>query len=310
VSGGPARADRGASRGAHATCLSIGGLTFRIVSDDPRLVSSREYDALHAFSVADAVVTRADVHVVASWTDAPPRIDGELVFDSGGSWQLRRADGDFLFTLKSTTGGGGIYKTARFDRAFTRGDVRLQRSHFEPGANLYPLQYPLDELVMIHLLSQGRGIELHGCALVDDARRGYVFPGQSGAGKSTLARLWAGRPEVTLLTDERVIVRTDGDGLTVFGTPWHGDAMLASPRAGGLRAVFFLEHHPSHEVVPIAPPVAAARLLACAFLPFHAADAVERTIAAAEQIARAVPCYALRFAPDRSVVDVIAAHMG
>jgi hypothetical protein len=308
VSVGQARGDERSSRAAHATCLAIGGLTFRIAADDPLLASSREYDALHAFSVVEP--PHADVHVHAAWSDPPLHADGELVFDSGGSWQLLTSNRDFLFTFRSSSRGGGIYKIATFDPTFTAGEVRVDRSQFDLGATVYPLQYPLDELVMIHLLSQGRGIEIHGCALVDAARRAYVFPGQSGAGKSTLARLWADRPEVTLLSDERVIVRTDGDRLVVYGTPWHGDALLASPRTGELAAVFFLKHHSTHEVAPIGGSLAAARLLACAFLPFHSADGVARTAGAAAQIARAVPCYELRFAPDRSVVDVLIAHMG
>ena len=208
------------------------------------------------------------------------------MFDSGGTWQLLRADGGLVFTCRAGTGSPAPYKVARFNEAFIEGDVRLHRAHFGAAAAVYPLQYPLDELVMIHLLSQGRGIELHGCALLDHKRRAFVFPGQSGAGKSTLARLWAERTDVTLLSDERVIVRTDGDRLTVYGTPWHGDAMLASPASGELAGRVLLKHHPTHAVVPVTEPVAAARLLACAFLPFHDARGVGNTAAAAEHIAR------------------------
>ncbi len=307
MSVGSTAGDARRTASAYDTCLSIGGVTFRIVSGDPRLAASPESDALHAFSV-DHV--RADVHVHAGWTDSAPRIDGEMVFDSGGTWRLLRADGRFVFTFRSATGGDAPYKVARFNDTFTQGDVRLHRPHFSAATATYPLEYPLDELVMIHLLAQGKGIELHGCALVDERRRAFVFPGQSGAGKSTLARLWAGRRDVTLLSDERVVVRTDGDRLIVYGTPWHGDAMLASPESGELAAVFFLKHHPTHAVAPVAAAVAAARLLACAFLPFHDPAAVDNTAAAAAQIARAVPCHELRFAPERSVVDVLTAHIG
>jgi len=292
---------------AHATALSIGGITFRIVADDPLLASSREYDALERFSVAAA---HADVHVRAAWSDAPPDVCGDLIFDSGGSWDLRRQNGLFTFSFRSASSGAMPYKIGTFDPTFTSGDVRLHRAYFTPGHSVYPMQYPLDELVMVHLLSQGKGIELHGCAILDARRRAYVFPGQSGAGKSTMARLWAHRSDVTLLSDERVIVRTDADRPTVYGTPWHGDALLASPQSGELAGVFFLKHHPTHAVAPVAGPLSAARLLSGAFLPFHSAEGVANTVAAADRIARDVPCHELRFAPDRSVVDIVAAHMG
>jgi len=294
-------------RAAREACLSIGGITFSIAADDPRLTSSREYDALRAFAVPPGP---ADVSVRACWLDSAPDIQGDLVFDSGGTWQLHRSGSDWLFTFQSAAGGAVPYEIARFDRTFSSGDVGLIRSHFEPGAAVYPLQYPLDELVMIHVLAQGRGIEVHGCALLDRAGRAFVFPGQSGAGKSTMARLWNGRTEVTLLSDERVIIRTDGRGLAVHGTPWHGDALLASPRSGELAAVYFLEHRTTHVIAPLARPAAAARLLACAFLPFHSAIAVDSTVASAERVACSVPCCALGFAPDRSVVDFLTPNMG
>ena len=115
-----------------------------------------------------------------------------MLFDSGGAWQLFQSDGEFLFTFRSSIGPPVPYKTARFNPTFTAGDVQLYRRHFDdrPSDAAYPLQYPLDELVMVHLLSQGKGVEIHGCGLLDRAGRAYLFVGQSGAGKSTMARLW------------------------------------------------------------------------------------------------------------------------
>jgi predicted ATPase len=292
----------------HGAFLSVGDITFRVVSDDRRLASAPDA-SLEQFFTAHG---RADVDVRAGWTDTPADCGGELVFDSGGSWQLFRSGGELLFTFRSSGGGPAPYKTARFNPDFTAGDVRLHRRHFEHHMSdaVYALQYPLDELLMIHLLSRGKGVEIHGCALLDRAGRAYVFAGQSGAGKSTLARLWIGHDGVTLLSDERVVLRTDRDRITAYGTPWHGDALLASPRCGELAAVFFLHHGPSHTVAPTGGALAAAKLFACAFLPFHDAGAVDRTMAAVEQVTRDARCYDLWFAPDRSIIDVLAAHMG
>jgi len=293
---------------AHESFLSIGGITCRIVCDDRRLASIED-------GAPQSFVARhgpADVDIRARWTDTPAECAGNMVFDSGGPWQLLQSDGEFLFTFRSSVGGSIPYKTARFNSSFTVGDVQLYSRHFHqhPSDAVYALQYPLDELLMIHLLSQGKGVEIHGAALLDRAGRAYVFAGQSGAGKSTLARLWVDRDDVTLLSDERVVLRTDRDRVTVYGTPWHGDALLASPLCGELAAVFFLNHAPAHAVVPADGPLAAARLFSCAFLPFHSAAAVDRTLAAVEQVTRDAPCYDLWFAPDRSVINVLAAHMG
>jgi hypothetical protein len=292
----------------HETFLSIGGVTFRVVSDDRRLASTPD-GALGCFCVDHG---RADVDIRARWTDTPVECGGDLLFDSGGAWRLLRSAGEFLFTFRSSMDGSVPYKTARLDPTFTAADVQLSRRHFDPQscAAVYPLEYPLDELLMIHLLSQGRGVEVHGCGLLDSTGRGYVFAGQSGAGKSTLARLWLDQPGVTVLSDERVVLRTDRERITVHGTPWHGDAMLVSPLGGELAGVFLLNHSASHALAPTGGSRAAARLLACSFLPFHNAAAVDRTAGALEHVIRNVPCYDLWFAPDRSVIDVVTRYMG
>jgi hypothetical protein len=289
------------------TFLSVGGITLRVVSDDCRL-ASRPGGSLALFSADHG---DPDIEMYASWSDTAPDLTGRVLFDSGGAWQLLQSNGDFLFTFRSSVGGPTPYKIARFNSAFTAGDVQLNRRHFDqhPAAIAHPLQYPLDELLMIHVLSQGKGVEVHACGLLDSAGRAYLFAGQSGAGKSTMARLWVDRPGATLLSDERVVLRTDGDRIVAYGTPWQGDAHFASPARGELAAVFFLHHAPAHAIAPAAASRAVARLFSCSFLPFHSAGAVERTMAAVEQVVRATPCYDLWFAPDRSVVDAVARQM-
>jgi hypothetical protein len=189
--------------------------------------------------------------------------------------------------------------------------VALYRPHFEqhPSTTPYPLQYPLDEVLMVHALAQGKGVEIHGCGLLDSSGRAHIFAGQSGAGKSTLARLLVDHPGFTLLSDERVVLRTDRERIAVFGTPWQGDAHFASPLSGELAGVFFLNKSATHRVVPTGGSQAAARLFSCSFLPFHNAEAVEGTLAAVEEVTRKTCCYDLWFAPDRSIIDTLSEFM-
>lgn len=292
---------------AYETFLAVGDVTFRVASDDRRLASPADGPLAPFFSDHG----RADVEISARWTDTPLESAGPLIFDSGGAWQLFQPDGDFLFTFRSTLRGSLPYKTARFNTTLTAGDVQLFRRHFDrqPSDAVYPLEYPLDELLMIHLLSQGRGVEIHACGLLGPDGRAYVFAGQSGAGKSTMARLWLNQPGVRLLTDERVVLRTDRSRIGAYGTPWHGEAGLAAPLSGDLAAVFFLNQGAANSLVPVTASQAAARLLACSFLPFHSSEAVDRTMAAVEKVTREALCYNLWFTPDQSVVDVVRSYM-
>ena len=65
-----------------------------------------------------------------------------------------------------------------------------------------------------------------------------------------MARLWADRPGIRLLSDVRIVLRTDGDRIIAYGTPWQGDAHYASPASGELAAVFFLHQASDHAVKP------------------------------------------------------------
>ena len=84
---------------------------------------------------------------------------------------------------------------------------------------------------------------------------------------------------------------------------------MSSPLSGELAGVFFLNQATTHSVVATGGSRAAARLLACAFLPFHTAEAVEHTLTSAEQVTREAPCYDLWFAPDSSLIGVLTRYL-
>src|SRR5262249_20236905 len=120
-------------------------------------------------------------------------------------WRLfRRGDGS-IFTFVSPAFGPAPYKTALATGDGAVIEVALNPRSFAPGRTVDPLEYPLDELLVIHYLARERGLEVHACGVRDADGRGYLFAGQSGAGKSTIARLWLGEPAATILSDDRVI---------------------------------------------------------------------------------------------------------
>jgi hypothetical protein len=287
--------------------LSIAGIGACIDSDEPDLeIAAR--GAMQRFLV-DTV--EPDLTMRARWgtLDSPPEgSDGNQarpLFDSGAVWRLDRAGDQFLFRFNSPKFGGTPYKTARMNARFTEGEVCLHRPYFTDSAAIDPLEYPLDELLFVHLLGQGRGVELHGCAVVDASGEASLFIGQSGAGKSTMARLWHPEPDVTILSDDRIVAREIAGLISVYGTPWHGDEPFASSGPGTLARIFFLRQGSAHRLRGMTPVEATARLFACSFVPFYNAQAVEFTLAFLTMLVRRVPCHELQFAPDRSIVEFI-----
>ena len=278
----------------------IGGIHARVCSVDADLTLVVP-PAVEPFLESDSV---PDVTIRARWGDIDAAPPGRMVFDSGGLWKLYETDAAHTFRFQSDHFGPLPYKSAQFSRDWTEGDVVLHRPYFDPRQPTYPLEYPLDELVCTRLLAARTGVELHACGVVH-GDVGFAFVGQSGAGKSTMARLWNAQPGATVLSDDRVIVRCDASGLTMHGTPWHGDEALIAPAAIPLAHIFMLRQGAQPRFEPLRGATAVAQLFSCTFPPFHSAPALADTLHVLELIAARTRCSTLWFRPDQSAVDLV-----
>ena len=275
--------------------VTIGGVTVAIVSRDGDLHLGLR--GPHVRFAAAAVT--ADITVEVTW-DASP-LAGEKLFDSGGVWQLYR-DGHLLsFHLTSPKFGPLPYATVTFNEEFTGGVVYLRRDCFDASAPLYPLDYPLDELLVTNWLALGRGVEVHACGVVDTDGAGYLFSGYSGAGKTTTARLWCRENGVRVLSDDRIILRKVAGDVWMHGTPWHGDEPLASPHPARLRRGFFLHHGASNRLARVSGAQAVMELFARSFPPFFNACGLEFTLSVLTEIVDVIPFFDLDFVPDQAL---------
>jgi len=281
--------------------LNIADISVSLASEDPKLKLRVEGSAKR-FLVPSA---NPDVRIQAGWRDICDRRSGKKLFDSGILWQLYAEDGSYHFHFTTPTLGSVPYKMASFNRDFTSGQVYFHYPYFPLASPLYPLDYPLDELLLVNLLARGKGVEVHACGVADSQGNGHLFLGQSGAGKTTLAKLWQSHPGVTVLSDDRIILRRRESSLWMYGTPWHGEADLASPIRVPLTKVYFLTKGTKNELVPLRGYDAAGRFFACSFPPFYSRQGLDFTLCFLEEIVRAVPCHEFKFLPDETVLGFI-----
>ena len=161
----------------------------------------------------------------------------------------------------------------------------------------------------MHRLTQEKAIELHSCGIVRADGIGNLFVGHSGAGKSTTTRLWTEREDVEVLSDDRIIVRRespdDPSHMRMYGTPWHGEAMYASPNSAALARIFILEHGYGNVITPLSPNQAVAELFARSFVPFHRHEYVESALTFLQELVDAVPVYHYAFEPTEAAVDKV-----
>ena len=94
-------------------------------------------------------------------------------------------------------------------------------------------------------------------------------------------------------------------GMRMYGTPWHGEAMYASPGSAELARIFILEHGHGNVITPLSLSQAVAELFARSFVPFHRHEYVESALAFLQEVVDAVPVYRYAFEPDRRAIDAI-----
>jgi hypothetical protein len=291
----------GGLKPAHCTQFQVGGISVQVGGDscaDVALVSS-----MNLFRVELGV---PDIHIQierASWLPINP---GRPLFDSGSVWRLYEDRDGFQFDFSTPAMGERPYKRLIANREFDRASLLISEECFARDATTAaPLDYPLDELLIMHRLTKEKAIELHGCGIVRPDDTGNLFVGHSGAGKSTTTQLWMEREDVEILSDDRIIVRNDTRGMRMYGTPWHGEAAFASPESAPLERIFILEHGCGNVLTRLSPSQAVAELFARSFVPFHRHEYVDSALQFLQEVVDEVPCYRYSFEPDERAVERI-----
>jgi hypothetical protein len=293
----PGRAWSGAR---HSARFHVGGISVQVVG---------EYSAdlnldptLHPFRVEAG---DSDIDINVSWVGKIPQSRKRQLFDSGCVWRLYDNQGGFQFDFSAPTLGSRPYKRLLVNDSFCSASLLLSRDCLENRDATIPLEYPLDELLIMHRLTQERAIELHGVGIVGPDGASNLFIGHSGAGKSTTARLWTSLHEVRILSDDRIIVREDENEIFMYGTPWHGEAHFALPDRAPLQRIFVLEHGHGNVLTRLTRSQMVAELFARAFVPFHRHEYVDSALSFLERVAGTVPCYRYSFEPDERAVERI-----
>jgi hypothetical protein len=230
---------------------------------------------------------------------------GIPLFESGNLWRIYRYGEGYTFHFRSPAYKNATYKLAEFSNTFNQGIIYMNQQLLEQEQVPDPLEYPLDELLLLAYLSTGDGVEIHACAVVDpQSNKNYLFAGQSGAGKSTIARLCE-EAGCKILSDDRIVLRKVEDTIRMYGTPWHGESRHASAISANANAIYILKHGPRNCVRSLSAAQGAAELFSRTFPTYYRPEGIEFTLSFLHQVAVMAGPQELQFVPDQSVIQYL-----
>lgn len=281
--------------------LQVGGVGLNVGGNAP-LMSDRVDAAYSDFRLEFGSSGGDSLEITITVSDpVEPGPEGTL-WESGDAWALYRHRGNRVISgpprLRAWSAEmDGERVTVRCGRAMSR----------RKGGRMHavnPVRYPLDQLLLMYALARRRGFIVHSCG-ADVAGKGALFLGRSGAGKSTLARLLTGAGDCTVLSDDRMIVRMNDGGATMYGTPWPGEAGMAVNRSVPVVACFVLSKAAENRIEDLPSAGVAEALLPVVSIPWYEQDVASAVVEACEALVSAVPLRVLHFRKDADAVAMV-----
>ena len=287
--------------------FEIAGLRFAISleGDYPLFVEDSSYLSFRS-SVAGAS-RDGDVDVrILPWAELGKETS-DVRFEASGSWTYGRSGQTRVWKLSRRDVDETPFCVVQWNPEKQR--VTIRSKEYSPetismGAVYHPFRYPVDQLVMMDILSNGDGVILHAAG-VEIGGKGFVFPGRSGAGKSTLTAALRSEKEICVLSDDRIIVRKVGEEYLAFGTPWPGEAGIALNRGVPLKHLYFIRHGAENSITPLADKDLLSELLPIASVPWYDEEAMTSTLEFCSELTQAVPAAVLDFLPGPAIASFL-----
>ena len=236
-----------------------------------------------------------------------PTAKGETIgeFDCGAAdfGVYRLPDGSYQMLI-SPPGGqycGLLQATPDFSQGTiaTRGDDSLRT---------FAVNNAL--MLMYAFASATKGTLLVHASVIKNDERGYLFLGQSGTGKSTHSSLWLKHIEGSeLLNDDNPVIVVDGQGATVYGSPWSGKTPCYKNDSARIGAFVRIKQKPENRIMREQPLQAFATLLPSMSTMKWDKRVYEGVCDSVARLVETVPLYTLGCRPDQEAAEVCHAEV-
>ena len=287
--------------------LKIGGVNFTLNKGSSILL--REHDPVYWPFISEKkyheFIDNIDVNFKLG--NIPETEGLTKIFDTGGSWSMFQKGKFFILVMKPKDFKKPIW-VAEFNRdikeitIYCGSEIMSKENGKKVISN--PLHYPLDQLLLMYILSQKEGALIHAAGIKLHGK-GFIFPGTSGAGKSTISRQFKTNRDIQVFSDDRMIIRKINGLFFAFGTPWPGEERIALNKSMPLSGIFFLVHSKKNRIRKIKTMEVLEKLFQVTSIPWYEEEILKNALKFCDDLISEIPCFELHFKPDIEVVKFI-----
>lgn len=152
------------------------------------------------------------------------------------------------------------------------------------------------------VLAEYNGFFFHSSSLMLDDE-GYVFSAKSGTGKSTHTRLWREHfgSRVTMINDDKPVIRKADNEFFIYGTPWMGKADIGNNVKAPIKAVYILRRGNENSAHKAKASEVIKDLLEATVISAER-DQLAKLLALLDEFVSRIPVYILNCKPDIEAV--------
>ncbi|MBW2389536.1 MAG: hypothetical protein JRG89_14020 [Deltaproteobacteria bacterium] len=182
-------------------------------------------------------------------------------------------------------GEDGCQRTARFDADFRHGEIVVSPECAAEAA--YPLEHPLDELILLHRLTREGCVVMNGSVSLQDGEALLFLE----SGRSEQTEMLGGVSDSRLISHVvlRPVLERDAISDTqiwVHSTPWRNNGNTASWHRAPLAAIHILSPDGDRPLERLTDREAECELLNHVFAPIHDPQAADRLFDVVARVVR------------------------
>lgn len=201
---------------------------------------------------------------------------------------------------------GEITNTTYYNDTYSEVEIHLMKPKQRTYFSLTDLEYAYSGFAFSDRITKLGGVVVHGSSIAFE-NQGIIFSANSGTGKSTHTNLWRKRfdGKVTIVNDDKPVIRFYDNVPFIFGTPWSGKSDLNANMQVPLKAIIFIKRSKTNSIERLNVRNSIFNLTSQISRPYYDEKIGMRTMESIEKLIQSVKIYRLNCNVSQEAVDVV-----